>query len=752
MINRRTCALAVVVGLLYASTTLAQSGLEGETIRVSRATTPIVIDGSLSDEAWQHATRVDKWYEVRPGDNIEPPVKNVGYLTFDDQYFYAGFEFEDPNPSAIRAPFTDRDNIGHGFTDYGGVLIDAQHTGNTATFFVVTPHNIQYDAISDDASGEDSSPDFFWQSAARINDHGWTLEMRIPFSSLRYRNVDPQTWGIILYRNYPRDYRYQFFSAKLPRDSNCFVCRYNQLVGLERLPSGGHLVAAPYVSASQSASSGDVVGSPLHNEPVDGQVGLDAKWTPNADNVLDVALKPDFSQVESDTAQIAANERFALFYPEKRPFFLEGVDLLQTPIQAVYTRTITAPRWGSRVTGKEAGVRYTVLVADDAGGGTVVLPGPNDSSTAPQDFGSTVLVARAKRYVGLSFLGLLVTDREVHNGPDHNRVAGPDFQWRPSGNDVVSGQWLFTDTRTPNRPDLAPEWTGQAFAGAAGTAQWVHNTTHLDWFGMYRDVTSGFRADTGFVPQVGYREGYGQTGWTVYPTGFFRRVRTFMNVDYQEERDGALITRSVTPGVGMDARFNGFMQFRYIDERDRAGGVVIGRRQFGYIAQFSPSRRVSQISLNGTTGEEIDFANARPGHGTTLNLTARVNPTDHLEVEMVQNQRWVNVKVDTPVSRRLFTAHVSRIRGTYTFTSQFFVRAIAQYVATDRDPSLYVDQVDATTGDFSSSLLIAYKLNWQSVMFVGYGDDRTLATVDRVDRLVPASREFFVKLSYAFQR
>ena len=113
------------------------------------------------------------------------------------------------------------------------------------------------------------------------------------------------------------------------------------------------------------------------------------KYTPNADNAIDFTIKPDFSQVEADTAQISVNERFALFFPEKRPFFLEGADLFQTPIQAVYTRTITAPDWGARMTGQERGVRYTVLVADDKGGGSVILPGPNGSDLATQDFGST---------------------------------------------------------------------------------------------------------------------------------------------------------------------------------------------------------------------------------------------------------------------------------------------------------------------------------------------------------------------------
>jgi hypothetical protein len=362
-------ALAAFVACVTQGTAVAQSALSGDQISITRATGHITIDGDLSDEGWRHATRVDKWYEVNPGDNVEPNVHNVGYLTYDDRFFYAGFEFEDPNPGAIRAPYADRDNIGNGYSDYGGIILDAQNTGHTATFFVVTPRNVQYDSVTDDASGEDSSPDFFWDSAAKITEHGWTLEIRIPFSTLRYRHADPQTWGILLYRNYPRDRHYQFFSDKLPRSGNCFVCRSNTLVGLDHLPSGGHLVAAPYVSASESAHPREDLGSPLVSDPVEPHAGLDVKYTPNANNALDVTIKPDFSQIETDTAQISANERFALFYPEKRPFFLEGVDLFQTPIQAVYTRTITSPDWGGRLTGKQAGLRYTVLVVDDKGAG-----------------------------------------------------------------------------------------------------------------------------------------------------------------------------------------------------------------------------------------------------------------------------------------------------------------------------------------------------------------------------------------------
>jgi hypothetical protein len=743
---------AIAAGLLaaLAPPAAAQTSLAGDPLRMSRAAGPIVVDGNLDDEGWRGAIRVERWYEVQPGDNTDPKVHNVGYLAYDDRFFYAGFEFEDPAPGAIRAPYTDRDNIGNGFNDYGGVIVDAANTGTTATFFVVSPHNIQYDAITDDASGEDSAPDFFWESATRIGPRGWTLEIRIPFTSLRYRNIDPQTWRILLYRNYPRDFHYQFFSAKLPRGGNCFVCRSNTLLGLERLPSGGHLVVAPYVSASVTAQPRDGLGTPLTAAAVQPHVGVDVKYTANADNAIDFTIKPDFSQVESDVAQISANERFALFFPEKRPFFLEGVDLFQTPVQAVYTRTITAPNWGGRLTGQAGGVRYTALVADDAGGGSVILPGPDGSSLASQDFRSNVFVARAKRTIAQSFISVLVTNRQGYDTRSRNTVAGPDFQWRPRSSDVVTGQWLVSHTRTPNRPDLASEWTGQSLTSHAGVLQWNHSTTRYDAFGSYRDFGDHFRADTGFVPQVGYRQAFGSTGWTFRPTGFVTRLRTFFNAERTLDRQGGLISREIMPGFGMDTRWNGFMQFRFHDDKTRVGDGTLGRRFFGYIVQLSPSRRVTRLAADGTTGEQIDFAHARRGTGTTINLSASVNPTNHLDLSLVQNQRWVNVDDAVGARRRLFIARVSRIRGTYTFTSRLFVRGLAQYVSTDSDPTLYTAaDTRARTGTLSGQALLAYKLNWQSVMFVGYGDDRELAETDRLEQL---GRQLFVKLSYALQR
>jgi hypothetical protein len=360
-----------------------------------------------------------------------------------------------------------------------------------------------------------------------------------------------------------------------------------------------------------------------------------------------------------------------------------------------------------------------------------------------------VFLGRAKRDIGLSSVGVLMTDREARSDGSHNRVAGPDFQWRPSAANAVSGQWLVSESQTPNRPDLADEWNGQTLKGSALQTLWSHNTRHLDWQAQYNDIGGGFRADTGFVPQAGYRQANAFTGWTVHPAGFVSQARPFVTVDYQADRSGALISRTFESGIGLNTRWNGFVQLRYDDNPARAGDVVIGRRQFNSYAQFSPSRRMASVSISATLGQDIDFANERPGHGATIDLSATLQPTDHLALDLIENTRWLDVGAPASTSARLFTQRVSRVKGTYTFTSRLFVRAIAQYVATTNDPLLFTAKVDARSGTFGGSALFAYKINWQSVIFVGYGDDRELSSDDRLQRL---DRQFFVKLSYAFQR
>ncbi len=720
----------------------------GPPLTIRRAAGPIVVDGNLSDAGWQGIEPVTTWFETRVGDNVEPQVKNAGYLAYDDTYFYAGFVFADPTPGAIRAPLGDHDAM-PGSTDYAGVIVDGRNDGKTAQMFLANSRGVLYDALTSDVSGEDSSPDFFWDAAGRISESGWSLEIRIPFTSLRYADTAQPTWGLLLYRNYPRDRRYQFFSARLPRDVNCFICNSSKLSGLSNLPRGSHLVVAPFATGAQASVPSAGLGSPLEAGNLETEAGVDVKWGPSAALTIDATVNPDFSQVESDAAQIVANERFALFFAEKRPFFLEGVDLFSTPFTAVYTRTVTSPRGGVRATGRLGATSYTALYAQDRGDGVVILPGPQGSDVALQDFVSDVGVVRVRRDLGQSFVSLLATAREIHGGGS-NRVIGPDFQWRPRPSESVTGQFLWSESRTPDRPDLTSLWDGHSLSAGAGLLYWSHATRHEDWFVQFQSLGTDFRADNGFIPQVGYREAFLDAGYTIRPAdAFLNRVRFFTTEWYDVDADDQVLSRRVSVGSGMDGKWNSFVRAEVNRDGIRVGNQLLDRWRPRVIVEASPSRLFNQFSLDCFFGEEIDFANGREGNGASISGSFTLRPGNHLELRGNVSRRWLDVDA-SGASGRLFTAQVERLRATWTFSSRSFLRLIGQYVETRRAPSLYTFPIGAKDASLSGSALFAYKLNWQTVLYAGYGDEQQFAAA--TDGLEPSSRQFFTKASYAWQR
>lgn len=757
---QRLCILLMVTLFLVASSAEAQPSprtaalavrrpavTELLTLHITRIPGGIEIDGALDEPVWQQAVRVDTWYETNPGDNTEPKVRSIGYLAYDEAFLYAGFEFDDPRPEDIRAPIRDRDNFPNQ-DDYGGLIIDPSNTGRSAIEMLANPYGVQFDGTYDDSTGiEDASPDFFWDAAARIHDHGWSLELRIPFSSLSYPHEDPKTWRIMLFRNYPRDFRYQFFTARLPRGRNCLICRSNVLSGLERLPAGGGIVLAPYASGSYEAAPGGALGSRL-NGAFDATGGFDASWRPDAGNVIKVTVNPDFSQIESDVAQITANERFALSYPEKRPFFTEGSDLFATPIRAVYTRTITDPLWGARGTGRLGNLSYTALAAQDEGGGSVIIPHSNFSEQVAQDFRSWAGIGRLRYEIGRSFAGLLATSREAGGGV-HNRVVGPDFGWRLGDGDSIVGQVLGSWTRTPERMAVSPEWDGRVRSGYAARLQWRHSSLHFDWSASYQEISDHFRADDGYVRQAGFREGSGEIGYTFHPeSGPLSRIHPYAAVDRSIALGGNLLFQDLSIAVDADGLLSSFTRIAYTADRVLAGTKVLPRQQLTYSIGVSPSIIFSRIDLSGTVGQQVDFDNARTGTGADISLGLTVQPTSHLELLMNESLRWLDVRSDGE-RQRLFTARVDRLRVSYSFSSRLSVHVIGQYQVTRRTPELYLSEVKLRDSSFNGSALFSLRLNWQSVLLLGYGDARVFS--DITNRLEPQSRQLFVKISYAFQ-
>jgi hypothetical protein len=738
----RFVSFIAVVLLAVSAVAVADEPPAPGPITVHRLNGTINIDGELSDSGWQDAAKFDQFYETSPGDNIPAKVKTTAYITYDDRYFYIGVRCEDPHPEKIRAPYVERDNV-IGTDDNIAVFLDTRNDKRTAMELRVNPRGIQGDGIFNDANGnEDFSPDFYYDTVAKIDSGGWSAEYRIPFSSLRYSDAPSQTWNILVWRNYPREFRYAFHSAPISRSSSCLICHLHPLVGLEGLPKSGHLTAAPYVTGQELATPDGppgAVGGDLSHHETKTDAGLDVKWTPSQNEAVDLTLNPDFSQVEADVAQITVNQRFAVFFPEKRPFFLEGFDLFDTPIQVAYTRTITDPKWGARSTGRIFGSAYTVLVAGDDGGGRTILPGSQGSAFLPQDFKSTDVIARLRHDLGPSFVGGVLTDREIRGG-GHNRVLGPDFQWRTEAN-TVTGEVLYSQNLDP-----------QVYGGTSATSHaaylgWNHLRRGYDWFAEGKDVGDSFRADLGFVPQNGYREVDGAFNFRRYPehSNLFRFMRYGVFADRQTDSDGNVLLRRVSPQFfAIGAKNLNVQLLLRIKDQFLVGDKLL-EETYGYgFVQFDPSRRFPRISLQGTAGERIDFANGRVGHGASLVLAATLRPIDNLTFEPNISREWLDVQ-----GGRLYTAAVERLKTTYSFSARSIVRVIGQYVTTERDPSRYIFPVDKHGGTFLGSVLYSFKINWQTVLFLGYGDDRVLTPSND---LVKQDRSLFFKVSYAIQR
>jgi len=707
-------------------------------MNVPKTTAPIALDGELSDAAWQSAAVIDKFYETSPSDNIPAKIRTVAYITYDDRYFYIGIRADDPEPKKIRAPFVDRDGV-IGTDDNIAIFLDTRNDKRSAIEIRVNPRGIQADGIFNDANGnEDFSPDFYYDTAARIDDKGWSAEFRIPFSSLRYDSGDPQTWNILVWRNYPRDFRYAFHSAPIARSTNCLVCNTHPLTGLTGLPAAGHLVAAPYVTAAQVAAPRAGFGSELESGDADFDAGLDVKWNPNANNTVDLTLNPDFSQVEADVAQITTNRRFAVFVPEKRPFFLEGFDLFDTPMQVAYTRTITDPRAGARLTGKHGSTGYTVLFTQDSGGGLAIIPGPLGSRFALQDFKSYATIGRVRHDIGSSFVGGVLTDREISGG-GHNRVLGPDFQWRPNQSDAITAQFLYSDTATPDRPDLSSSWNGESLKSHAFTASWGHLKRTHDWFFNVRDIGDDFRADLGFIPQVGYREAYGEYGRRYFPEGGkLRFIRPSVSADLQTNQDGDTIFQQATLAVnGFGAKNTQFFAGLHPAEKIRVGNELLSQSYIDWFLQFDPYRRVPRVTFQGRAGEQIDFSSGNVGDGLSLSLSSTIRPYDRLDLQLLLNRETLEVD-----GAKVFTTIVERLRAQYSFSAKSLLRVIAQYVDEESGGGSH-------SGNFLGSVLYSYKINWQTVLFVGYGDDRVILPDQS---LVRTGRTLFFKVSYAYQR
>lgn len=727
--------------------------------RVPRAASPIKVDGVLDEPAWSAALELQLPWEVWPAENVEAAVVTQALLVYDDGHLYAAFRAHDPKPGAIRARLSDRDRAFQ--DDFVGIVVDTFNDQRRAFEFFVNPLGVQMDLVQDDVNGsEDESWDAIWDAAGHVTQDGYEVEMAVPYTSLRFqRGASDQVWGLDLIRIHPRDRRRLYALEKRDRNVSGYLNQIQKIVGFSGAEPGRNLEVTPTFTAIRSDVEGQTPGELEKGDP-DYELGVTARWgiTPNL--TASGAIHPDFSQVEADGAQLNVNEQFALFFPEKRPLFLEGADFFETPLRAVYTRTVADPSWGVKLSGKEGRHALGVFVARDDQV-NLLIPGPQGSGTGSLENESvTDAVLRYRLDLGKnSTLGALVTAREGDRY--HSRLAGVDGLWRITDTDTLRAQLMGSQTDYPNDIGLERGIIGDH----AYYANYGHSTRTWGAWARYQDLGPEFRADMGFLPQVGVRipVAGAERYWIGDPNDWYSRISMGGDYDQTVDFDGNLIEREVEGFTNVQGPMQSFFSVGG-GKRLRGFREELFKQSFAnWYFEFQPSSSV-YASLGGGVSHRVDFTffdpndagATRQGFELRLEPFMRFNLGRHVRLEL-----WHAFRRLENDDGYLFRANLSQMNLIYQLSLRAFVRAIVQYSDVRYNVDQYAPQCDDPNDcpaerarDLFTQLLFSYKINPQSVLFLGYSNARVgtlspgLGLDD--DSLKALDRTFFVKLGYAW--
>src|SRR5712691_9436642 len=426
--------------------TPAASAADRPRIEPVRVTTPPVIDGRLDDEVWQGPPlALSDWLTYNPLNGEKLAQQTQVLAAYDDRNIYFAFRCLDPEPGKVRGSLSRRDDLWN--DDWVGLSLDSLGNGQTSYDLFVNPAGVQGDILTTPSAGENSAPDFVWDSAGRRTPEGYDVEMRIPLTTIRFKSGPEVRMGILFWRRVSR----LGMSASWPvvPAGRSFLERHAMLV-LHDLRRPLTLEVTPSATYSRRQTR----ATPTSFAPADSNpdAGLTVKYGITSSATLEGTVNPDFSQVESDAFQVQVNQRYPLFFSEKRPFFMEGMGSFELAgvggdavmRTAVHTRRIADPLWGAKTTGTAGRVGFGILAAGDEAPGHQLEGEPNPFLGQRKDF----YVARTQFSLGRSnYLGAILTDTEFAHG--HNRVAGTDVSLK-FGNHFTSATFLASGTRSPD--------------------------------------------------------------------------------------------------------------------------------------------------------------------------------------------------------------------------------------------------------------------------------------------------------------
>lgn len=785
---------------------------KSQPVKLPNFVKPPVVDGKLDDEVWKGAVVLKDFYQVQPGDNIAPSRQTEVMLGYDSKFLYVAFHCFD-EPDKVRANIPKRDDIWN--DDYVGILFDTFNDKRKAYEFDFNPLGIQADGIWTDGQGEDFSLDVVVESKGIVTSDGYTIEVAIPFKSIRYVGGKDTLWGVHFWRRIKRFNNELDMWMPISRDISSWLSQAGHLTGFDGLSAERTLELIPSLTLSETGKRKAPItvaqiaqGGRFVNEPIKFDPGLTGKYSLTPRVTLDFALNPDFAQVESDQLVVTANQRFPIFFAEKRPFFLEGIDIFSTQIAAVHTRAIIDPDVAVKLTGKIDRNTFGLLVASDNGPGNFSEDERATANPRLLDKNASVGILRLKRDIGKSdsFIGFLATYRRFVD--TYNELGGFDGRFRINKQTTFSWQALGTHSRR------------QFFFPEQGKT--------LD------------RKENGFIYAIDYNQDgrnfgheFSMVGRTRYyraDVGFNRRANTnnpnwFIRYNSTPKPKARLVSWRVYTDLSANFDWQGRSQ----NFNDEAQVQISLRRQtymgFGtdkgyeriFESEFGPKR---QTGSNCVTNNTCTFAgndNERSTSNRGLYFFAGSTPSKKYNFNMFVNRRWGDFDFDfgagpkfprvSPGAIAAATAGAnglcsgtsqpaicrapqdpgqgdflhfdggityqptSALSATLNFTKEKLTRYDTGKVAFDENiVSLRTTyqfsrflfargriDFDSIASNYKGQFLLGYTPNPGTALYVGYNDDLNRSGFNPFSgSLEPGfrrnGRTFFIKMSYLFRK
>ena len=722
-------------------------------LAIERSRGKITVDGEVDDPGWRGAGIATSFSETYPGDQTVPPIGIEVWVTYDDDNLYLAYLIED-DPGSVRANLSDRDAIFQ--DDYVGMILDPYRDNSWAYFLASNPYGIQGDTKIINGGQEDVGFDVVFHSEGRITDTGYQVEMAVPFRSLRFPDTPAQEWNLTFWITHPRESRSTYSWAAVDRDDPCMLCQLGTVSGIAGVKPAGRIEWLPALTGSQSAGmvDGNVPSSGLDNGRVSVEPSLGLKYSFTSNAIADVAVNPDFSQIEADAAQIDVNTTFALSFPERRPFFQEGSDLFQTPIDQVYSRSINNPLAAAKFTGRfgRTSVGYIGALDEDT---PIILPF-EDRSVLAATGQSYSNVLRYRRTFGTSsWVGGLVTDRRYVDRGGSGSTAGLDARVRLTRSLSVSGQFVASQTVEQTEPDLlSPDdgailfgdghtaaFDGESFMGYAAYLSVDHRARHLFADLDYSTSNPTFRAANGFVGQNSIHRTSLMGGYQFYfEDSFVERLMPHVITGYWWNHDR--VRKDEYIWLGLEGRVKGQTSFQtrvLLVSNERFRDIDFRGLRRIELNAFSNFSDPVKIGIGGSYGRSILRNLEVPEMGRVLQMAAEgtFRPWSHFKVDASVN--YVRLAREAS-GEETGEGYILRSRWSYQFTRRFFFRLVAQY------------------NDFSGRLdldpLLTYKVNPFTAIYVGSTHDFVeypdVSGYSR-DGFYQTERQIFFKLQYLFR-